>query len=366
MKKIGILTFHNVPNYGAILQTYALKKYLEKISNREVRIIDFQCQGNDRNFEPNMIEKQIITRKGFVVKRVIKLFRYLVFSKKAYTKKTKMFSEFRRIYLNIDSELNVLKKNYDLVVCGSDQIWNPNITKGFQDYYFGANKNQTGLRTISYAASCGDVEEISAENENQFLNNISKLGKVGIREKSLDNYLHDRGIESFCNIDPTFLLCKEEYIEEFSLSCLNEKYILVYALQKNGLLESIAKKVASELQLPIIVVCGYMAREKHGDNELFDVAPTKFLELLYNSDYVITNSFHGLAFSLIFEKNFSVVMPKSRGSRLQDFLLELNLLDRVCVDDNIRVTDVNYKSVNNLLKSKIESSKQYLISEIGR
>ena len=365
MKKIGILTFHSVPNYGAILQSYALKRFLEMTSSREVSIINFQCKGNDSAFEPQEVKRNIITGREFVLKRAIKLIRYTIFTKREYEDKTRSFAEFREKYLNMDSCLELLRKKYELIVCGSDQIWNPNITGGFQDYYFGANRNQDGVRTISYAASCGDVEEICSHYEKQFFEIIRNLDKVGVREESLNRYLTDKKVNSSCNIDPTFLLSKEEYINDFLLSLSDKKYILVYALQKNNTLKVIAEKISAKLKLPVIYVCGYMAKGRHDKNELFDVAPITFLELIYNSEYVITNSFHGLAFSLIFEKNFNIVMPKSRGSRLNDLLQELRLTDRVCLDGKIDMTDVDYKEVNKLLKPHIESSKNYLINEVG-
>lgn len=217
MKKIGILTFHSVPNYGAVLQSYALKRFLEMTSSQEVSIVNYQCQGNDSAFEPQEIERNIITKKEFLLKRAIKLIRYTIFTKREYAVKTKAFLEFREEYLNMDSCLKLLTKNYELFVCGSDQIWNPNITGGFQDYYFGANRNQNGVRTISYAASCGDVEEICAHYEKQFFEIIKNLDKVGVREESLNRYLTDNKVNSSCNIDPTFLLTKEDYINDFLL-----------------------------------------------------------------------------------------------------------------------------------------------------
>lgn len=365
MKKIGILTFHNVPNYGAVLQSYALKNFLEKNSMCEVNIIDFQCQGNDNAFESQEIQRSLINGKELFLKKIIKLIRYITFDKKNYTKKLKEFSEFRSKYLSLDSELGSLSTNYKLLVCGSDQIWNPNITGGFQDYYFGANTNQRDVKTISYAASCGDVAEISSHYEKQFFKIVKNLYKVGVREETLNSYLLENQVNSSCNIDPTFLLSKEEYINNFKLNASTQKCILVYALQKNEILNEVAQVIAKKLNLPIICICGYHSKGIHKKNELFDVAPTTFLELLYNSEYVITNSFHGLAFSLIFEKNFNVIMPKSRGTRIIDLLKKTKLTDRIYQKDNINIKDIDYRNVNNLLKFHIDLSKQYLINEVG-
>ena len=120
-----------------------------------------------------------------------------------------------------------------------------------------------GVRTISYAASCGDVEEISSHYEKQFFEIIRNLDKVGVREESLNRYLTDKKVNSSCNIDPTFLLSKEQYINDFLLSLSDKKYILVYVLQKNNILKVIAEKISEKLKLPVIYVCGYMAKGRH-------------------------------------------------------------------------------------------------------
>ena len=365
MKKIGILTFHNVPNYGAALQVYALKNFLELISGTEASVIDFQCQGNANGFEPSEIERSIASSKSPFLKRAVKITLFKLFTKKEYSIKTKAFSDFRSKYLNIDSDLESLSENYELFVCGSDQIWNPNITDGLKDYYFGANKNQKGVRTVSYAASCGNVDDVCCSFEKPFFEMLSSLDKIGVREVSLDRYLKENNVESSCNIDPTFLLSKDDYVNGFSLKNTDKKYILCYALQKNPALKTAAEQISKRMGLPIIYVCGYIERKPHASNELFSVSPTGFLELLYNSEYVITNSFHGMAFSLIFEKNFNIVLPNSRASRLTDFLESLSLTNRICTAENINISDISYKEVNSLLNVNIEESKKYLINEVG-
>ena len=164
------------------------------------------------------------------------------------------------------------------------------------------------------------------------------------------------------------MLTKEEYIENFSLELKQEKYIFVYALREDPMLLQIATKVAKERHLPIRIICGYMAKGPHAKNECYDASPETFLEQLYNAEYVITNSFHGLAFSLIFEKNFNIVIPKSRGSRLEDLLHELRLDSRICSSgkDEMDASDICYTTTNRILEKRLALSKEYLISQIER
>lgn len=356
MKKIGILTFHNVPNYGAILQTYALSQYIKITFNECVNIIDFTDKGNGQEFYPKIKEKNIIKESSNIFKGIIKYLIYIKVARDDYNLKFEKFSEFRKEYLIVDKNLNSIKDNYKLFICGSDQIWNPNITGDFKDYYFGLDEKQNNIKTISYAASCGSLDEI--QDKATFLNKISNLKKIGVREKSLYNFIIDNGLFCVHTIDPTFLLTKDQYINYFNLSKNNDTYLLVYALQENPLLLKYAEEIAKIHNLEIKVVAGYIPKTTNKTIK-FDSSPIEFLSYVYNASYILTNSFHGLAFSLIFKKQFNVVMPQSRGSRITDLLCDLNLENKI-IDDDINVEFIDYKAIDEKLNVVINESKKYL------
>ena len=352
--KIGILTFHNVPNYGAALQAFALKTYLTKKGNN-VSVIDFQCPGNNSDFLPERRKKKFIFSNN-PLKKIIKSIIYSIYVNKDYIKKWSEFEDFSNKYFNVSADNN----DFDIVFCGSDQIWNPEITKGFKPEYFCINKSEKTV-SAAYAASCGDITDFNDEQQSQFLSLVDKMDFVGVREKSLCDFLKQNGIDSLCTIDPTFLLSDEDYIKELNLGKTeNAKYVLQYALQNTKELDEAAEIIAKEKGLEIIKICGYIPFNGKG-NGIFNEGPKGFLQYLYNADYVVTNSFHGVALSLIFEKDFTSSLPKLRKGRITDLLDMLSLKNRILEDkNNIMTNKIDYETVNCRLKEMISDSTDYI------
>ena len=353
--KIGILTFHNVPNYGAALQAFALKKYLTKLGNT-VSVIDFQCPGNDSTFLPEN-QKKNFTASANPIKRILKDALYSINIKKDYAVKWAKFENFAKEHFNISPDEI---KGFDVVFCGSDQIWNPEITKGFKSKYFGIETDDKTI-SASYAASCGDITEFSDEQISEFLALIKNLDFIGVREKSLCEALKENGIDALCTIDPTFLLSSEDYIKQLNLTKTEKpKYLLQYALQNTKELDEAAAEIAKNKGLKIIKICGYAPLKSKGKG-IFDAGVQEFLQYLYNAEYVVTNSFHGVALSLIFKKDFTSSLPKMRKGRITDLLESLSLQDRIFKDKNNIVTDkVNYDIVGEKLSDMILYSTDYI------
>ncbi|MBQ8689496.1 MAG: polysaccharide pyruvyl transferase family protein [Clostridia bacterium] len=357
--KIGIFTFHSCYNYGAVLQAFALKSYVEGTFDSTVGVVDYKCSGNDDLLHYSKIEPSFI-RSNSKLKRLGKKLVYRLFVKPAYKKKCIKFENFKRAHLSITDDM----AGHDAVLLGSDQIWNPSITNGYQDVYFGSSvKGGEGAR-IAYAASCGSISEFSEENRAELIRLVGDVDFVGVRESSLCDYLKANGINAVNTADPTFLLSKEEYVSLLGLKPRpRKKYVLEYVLQKNDALDELASTVASERGCEVVRICGYVKRQPV-DNGIFDAGPIDFLELMMGADYVVTNSFHGTAFSLIFKKNFNVLMPDSRSSRLTDLLTRLSLLNRAATDGEVCTEDINYSEVNLELEKFLQESKGFLNSSI--
>ena len=342
--KFGILTFHNVPNYGAALQAFALKSYLESLSEaNEVSVIDYQCCGN-QGFEP-----KDISRGSNIFKTYIK--RILMSSiGRPYIVKCKKFSDFRHQYLKICPFEVAKNEKYDCLFFGSDQIWNPRITNGLNIHYFHPDELSSKVYA-SYAASCGEVALI--QNESTFFDLLSKLDFCGVREKSLLNYINSNNCNAFLNIDPTFLLNADQYLRMLDIKKKNKKYIFVYELMKDDRLDQYAQTVSSEKKIEIIKISGYQNWKSFGRNVEYGSGPLDFIEYIAGADYVITNSFHGVAFSLIFQKQFFAVIPPVRGSRITDLLNELNIENRL-------QKTIDYELVNVKIEKLIKQSKKYI------
>lgn len=359
-EKIGILTFHHVPNYGAVLQAYALKTYLQNTANADVSVIDFQCRGNSAAFEPSRYCKTV-TASGNLLKKAAKTVLVRAFAQNAYQKKYHAFSEFFKEELPQAPYSAGIYEDYDYLFCGSDQIWNDEITDGFQMPYFGADRPQGSRAVVSaYAASCGDIADFDEAKKRALFALVSGMDHVGVREKSLAEALQAQGIAAVNTVDPTFLLTKEEYISALGLKPRHpQKYIVQYELKKDPALDALAAKISGEKGLPIVKICGYMRMSC--EKGIFDIGPRQFLEWMASAEYVVTNSFHGTAFSLIFEKDFNVLLPASRKGRLTDLLRSVGLTDRICtVPQETDRTSIDYQQVMPRLAEEIRGSKQYI------
>lgn len=360
MKKIGILTFHNVPNYGASLQAYALKEYIRKITNGDVAILDFRCRGNSEEYTPKNYVKKICSSNN-VVKSIVKRVLFSIYSEKYYEGKHRKFEEFRNTYLDVIKYENAYEE-FGFIFCGSDQIWNYGITDGFKPPYFGADKPDfSETKVISYAASCGDIAEFSIDKKQELFALVKELDKIGVREDGLNKELAENGIDSLKTVDPTFLLSAQEYKTRFNIeeSKSKKKYLLEYALLPSRELDELSNEIASKKGLEIVKLCGYYRNGNEAG--IFDAGPVDFIELVANADYIATNSFHGTTFSLIFRKDFNVVLPSSRKSRIYDLLKGINLQNRICSDyKNADASAIDYKQIEPTLDSEIEASKKFI------
>lgn len=365
MKKACIFTFHNVPNYGAVLQTYALSHYVEKELDYHVDVMNFQCKGNGSEFEPGEYIKSASRNR----KKIATLYKKVMLSlycEKDYRKKYLRYQEFKKSWL---SETPYNKEyTYDAVILGSDQIWNPDITGGFQAEFFGQSELVKSKVKVAYAASCGDISIFTEVQKNEVAERIKSLDYVGVREKSLSEFLSERYIENICTLDPTFLLSSDEY-DALVQSRPQKKnpYILVYELQKNDELENLAFKIAQEKRFEVRVLAGYISCSKKKQFEIRDAGPVEFLSLIKDADYILTNSFHGTAFSLIYKKDFNVILPRIRTSRVVDLLTELGLAGRIVGKGECETNyaHIDYSAIGKNIEKLKVSSKCFLQEALG-
>ncbi|MEQ2783892.1 polysaccharide pyruvyl transferase family protein [Blautia hansenii] len=365
MKKIGILTFHKVPNYGASLQAFSLMNYIQKIcsDDKQVVLLDYSCHGNSNEFEPNN-RFNILSRNSNRIIKVIKRGLYEIKFGKSYRKKYKAFKEFSDKHLNIDDISDENSNVYECIFLGSDQIWNPKITNGYQKAYFGNDRNIDSLFAASYAASCGDIDELTIDEKKDLLKLIQNVRYVGVREKSFYDWLKKSGVSCTHTIDPSFLLESDDYNKLLNITITNEEqYVLEYALQNDKELDLLAKKIAKDKGIKVKKICGYMDFKAKKGKGIFDAGVIEFLSLLANSQYVVTNSFHGVAFSLIYKKNFYVILPVNRRSRILDLLEGLGIQDRLKYSNSDQMMD--YKKIEPKLQDMIDESKNYICNILG-
>lgn len=336
--KIAIVTFTNELNYGAILQAYSLQKFLEKYS--ETDIINFRFELNNNSLSRKIIE--------FI--------------------KKKKFSYFKRRFLKMSSfpvnnyiDFKNSIEKYDLVFVGSDQVWALDIIKKYKDIFF--LNNIDNVVKCSYAASFGKNENY-INNKKEIKTYLKNFKSISLRESSSSDLLINDNIENETNVDPTLLLESNDYIKGLNLTKKNDKYVLVYMLLIDEKVIEIAKKVSEILGLNIYCFNNKNRFGKKG--KCFpNASPKEFLEKIYNATFIITNSFHGTCFSIVFKKRFISVIHPTRGIRQKDMLIKFGLENRI-YDDN---KDINYYInedliISNKLTEEIKKSQNYLINNI--
>lgn len=181
-------------------------------------------------------------------------------------------------------------------------------------------------------------------------------------------FLHEKGVNNTCTLDPTFLLSANDYntlVQDKAQE--TDPYILVYELQKNEEMEKLAFRIANEKNLKVRMLVGYISYSRKKSYEIRDAGPTEFLSLIKNADYILTNSFHGTAFSLIYKKDFNVVLPRTRTSRVIDLLNEIGLMNRIVAANECESNfeHIDYEAIEDSIRRIEISSKSFLREALG-
>mgnify|MGYP000459293333 CR=1 FL=1 len=306
--KIKTITCHDVYNSGASLQAYALMKYLQN-NGHEVEIIDYKPDYLSNHYKFSAVsnpryEKNLILKIIYLI---------LKFPERLFSlKNKKKYDEFRDKHLKItnkrygsNEELKSNPPEADVYLCGSDQIWNSKLKNGKDPAFYLDFVSSDKIRG-AYAASFA-IESIESDIKEVIKDRVSKLDYIGVREISALDILKDLDIEKGVQVlDPVFLLNRDKWEELTYNVDNNEKYILVYDFDGNELIREVATKIAKENGLKIYTVF----KSDYSDKVIKQVGPIDFISYIKGAEFVISNSFHGTAFSIIFEKQFAVVNRK--------------------------------------------------------
>lgn len=338
MEKIKIITFQFAHNYGAMLQCYSLKQYLENKSYK-VCIDKYVPQAviGTYSLKPQIMIKHPRATINEILRSVRRRKQYRVFNS----------------FIN---ELCNQEFNPEIVIIGSDQVWNEEIT-GKISYYYGTEFSNT--KKISYAGSFGN-DQLSLFQTQMVEKYFNEFYKISIREKINKEQIEkicDKNVD--CVLDPVFLLGIENW-DEFSEKPKslkdNSDFILYYALRYDKDLIDYIKSLSKKMNCKVISVhptCINMDKEFI---HLNDVGPREFVYLIKNSRIVGTNSFHAMAFSAIYKKNAVYKAYSENESRIPELLDNFNVK---C--NKMKTTEYDFSSFNyELLNEKIENSKKFL------
>lgn len=359
MKKIGIITFHNAHNYGACLQAYALQQYLKSMGN-DVKIINYDSE----------IKKHYNLIIPAFRKNIVKYIMQLIYNIKYYKARKKRYDVFQRFiseYLEFSDQHYKTEKQlkkyfplYDYYICGSDQIWNIDLVGKLSDI-FTLNFGCSNIKKISYAASIGKTE-FTLNEKMLYQKKLSHLDQISVREPEAQLLLEkilERNISLV--VDPVFLLGKSEWIKFAKDSIpIKKKYILVYSVIKNKNLIQIVNYISNVTGYGVITF-----ENEEFENKIKNVnsaSPVEFVQLIQRAEIIVSNSFHALAFALIFQKKFWIIPHNQTNSRINNLLDLTNNKDRLIQNleeimgknplEPLKETFTETKMQSEILKSK--------------
>lgn len=358
--KIGIITFHRAHNYGAVLQCYALCHELKKLGHL-VEVVDYYPKylRNQYNLLPSI-------KIGVVlwIKYLMKLLPIL----NVKIKRIRLFNSFiNSLPLSVHqyNEDDCEIQGYDVLVFGSDQIWNPLLSQGVDAIFSGFFRHGK-TKFVSYAAST-NPKICTDEYKMYFEQILQSFDHVSVREANLANYLNNLKPHSAITVlDPVLLLSKDDW-SAITINPVEKKYLLIYTVPQSPLVRKHAEFIAKLKGLQIIELTS-AAKNIRGDDYRQIVGPRQFLGYFLNASYVVTTSFHGTAFSIKFEKQFSSIrLGTSADDRACNLLELMGLKNHAISNENLyKVPDlINYRDVTVKLNHYREKSLSYIKESVG-
>ena len=367
--KIKTITCHDVYNYGSSLQAYALMKCLEDFGH-DVEIINYKPYYLTTRYNFWYIEGQSRYRDLCNKSKFI----HLLYALKNYPVRYKTigrkspFDQFRNKYLKItdrryatNEELKTNPPTADLFITGSDQVWNSVMLLG-RDPAFFLDFVPEGFMRASYASSFGESSIV--ESYKSFTRvMLEKLSHISVRETTGLKILKTIDIKNAIQaLDPVFLLSRQQW-ESIIKKEHTEKYLLVYDFIHDPAIEQAARKIAAEKGWKIYSIND--ERElSYAHKNISNAGPLEFMEFIKSSQMVISNSFHGTAFSIIFEKEFYVfnLATLNNSSRMSDLLSLVDLSHRhISSKEQMQLTErIDYSKVKQRLYVHRAHSYSYL------
>ena len=255
------------------------------------------------------------------------------------------------------ADVSIIEGDHDKIIVGSDQVWNYGCSGSDETFLL----PDIETKKYSYAASFG-AAELPEKQVPFFKEQLSKFRYISVREKTGQEICKKQlGLSAEVVLDPTLLLTKEEWAERFHIQSKSKKYILVYSLGISVPLKNVARKMSKILGLPIYNI-SVIVKDFFGDKVIKNAGPKEWVELFHNAAFVVTDSFHGTAFSVNFNKPFYAFANNERASRIVDLLDTLGLQNRLnpTLEEVNPDTEIDYVSVNKKLEVERKKSIAFI------
>ncbi len=357
MKKVSIITLHRVFNYGSVLQAYATQEIM-RMHNVETEIIDYI----PTNWQTRHLLFDIQKSNGFIKDNIYRLLRSVsVFLKqKSFWKFLKTNLSMTKPYKSYE-ELCKNPPRADIYCTGSDQVWNSGYCN--MDKSFFLQFGDKSIKRIAYAASIGH-KELEKKEEQIISEYIKDYSHISVREDSAVDILEKMGYKSTCIIDPTLQLNREKWISLASKRLIKEKYLVLMLLyNEDNNATQIARKIADEKGLKLVKISWEMKKPQDVDILMTHRPVGDFISLLYHADFIVTNSFHGLAFSINLNKQFVAIKRNEYNSRLESLLKLTGLNNRLIdmeYDKELTKELIDYTPVNKILDMERQRTHSFL------
>ena len=363
MKRIATITFHCSLNYGSALQAYALQQVLINHGYYN-RIIDY--------YSADYEQYRIIPRT--ISSTSLRRFARNMYFFRAYFKRMNAFEQFQKKMLlrteRFDNweKLHKLNSEFNVFICGSDQIWNIDCTKGANPAYFLGFVDEDKIK-IAYGPSLGKTQFRLFQDYSIAGNLINKIDYISVREANTIPVLKEiceKKIEHV--VDPTLLLNAGQYpVKRPAIKDEENQFIFVYKLGSNNEIFSYVNELSAAKNLPIYYVTRSESRRTKKlvkGKDMFGCTPQEFLWLIQNARYVVTDSFHAVVFSVLFHKQFCAFNTGSAVARIPDFLSNINLLDRMSSQNFNIDAGINYLQVDLSIDELRNKSLRFLLNAL--
>ena len=361
--KIGILTFHRSQNYGALLQAKALQDYVRELGH-DVSFVDYWPAYHEEMYKPFSWQKF----KRISLKEKVKYVLQFMFTFVRLSRRRSRTRHYINRYLTIAKD-----NSFDMVLYGSDQIWRKQhqpTYDWFNPVYWGEGYVETPHK-IAYAASMGQIEIDTPKDKEFVKNHLALYEAISIREKDLIERIYQEfGADYQMVCDPVFLLSKEQWVKHVDMKYIpKKKYILYYRLQRLRATDQMVEELQKQTGDEVIEMRSYMPFFHYGKKYRFTADAQEFISLIYGADYVVTSAFHGIAMSIIFEKQFFFTSQLHQANRVASLFNQLGLESRFAADSasKVNIEDViNYDVIKPRLEAFANQSRVWLNKQIAK
>jgi len=363
--KIGILTFHNALNYGAVLQCYALQHYLQE-KGHDVEVIDYRATFIEK--QKKLFSKTELHRRGFVA--FLKFFIARLLAWPAWRKTIRAFHQFMESQLHLSPRVVTaadIPTGYDCILFGSDQIWSPELCRGFDPVFWGQfEKHYT--RFVSYAASIGETSDLGESGWLAVQQRIKAFDAVSVREKSLSLALQEHcSVSASICLDPT-LLVDATVFDKIAVRPEEQNYVFLFNVLDDPAASLFARRLANQIGSSVVIKGQAKPQLRSRRDKLVTLkeamSPEEFLGYIKNARCIVANSFHAIALSIVFQKE-CYALKSRRSGRVEGLLGSLGLSNRLvaATEPVDKINSIDYKAAGERLASMRLNSTQFIASQ---